>query len=190
MWCRRSCGTPGYEKSPSVLPPWGFFHKSTVPIIPLKTSHSVSSFAPKGRFGACKCKHSVNCHHFAALGKMLLPDFVDLNKIAVGMFWQHRQIISRLQIVSSHHFVGSTNMVCPSRCLHRHGAQIPEIFDPPPYFSGRRWGGPSKKLTPRKLLGLRNPHSPRPRGAVPSSSGRPQCRRGPGPGRRRKGAGG
>nr|DAW43140.1 MAG TPA: hypothetical protein [Caudoviricetes sp.] len=60
MWCRRSCGTPGYDESPSVLPPWGFFHKSTVPIIPLKTSHSVSSFAPKGRFGACKCKHSVN----------------------------------------------------------------------------------------------------------------------------------
>ena len=86
MWCRRSCGTPGYEKSPSVLPPWGFFHKSTVPIIPLKTSHSVSSFAPKGRFGACKCKHSVN---FTS-GKMVPPDFVDLNKIAVGMFWQHQ----------------------------------------------------------------------------------------------------
>jgi hypothetical protein len=45
-------------------------------------------------------------------GKMVSPDFVDLNKIAVGMFWRHRQIISRLQIVSSHHFVGSTNMVC------------------------------------------------------------------------------
>jgi hypothetical protein len=45
-------------------------------------------------------------------GKMIPPDFVDLNKIAVGMFWRHRQIISRLQIVSSHHFVGSTNMVC------------------------------------------------------------------------------
>lgn len=71
MWCRRSCGTPGYEKSPSVLPPWGFFHKSTVPIIPLKTSHSVSSFAPKGRFGAYKCKHFVNCHHFATIGKMV-----------------------------------------------------------------------------------------------------------------------
>lgn len=38
------------------------------------------------------------------------------------------------------------------------------IFDPHPYFSGRRGGSPSKKLTPRKLLGLPNPHSPRPRG--------------------------
>jgi hypothetical protein len=45
-------------------------------------------------------------------GKMVPPDFVGLNKIAVGTFWRHRQIISRLQIVSSHHFVGSTNMVC------------------------------------------------------------------------------
>ena len=25
-------------------------------------------------------------HHFAALGKMVLPDFVDLNKIAAGVF--------------------------------------------------------------------------------------------------------
>lgn len=107
MWCRRSCGTPGYEKSPSVLPPWGFFHKSTVPIIPLKTSHSVSSFAPKGRFGAYKCKHSVNF----TPGKMVPPDFVDLNKIAVGMFWLHRQIISRLQIVSSYHPGAATAMV-------------------------------------------------------------------------------
>jgi hypothetical protein len=43
----------------------------------------------------------VNGHHFAAPGKMIPPDFVALN-----------QIVSRLQIVSSHHFVGSTNMVC------------------------------------------------------------------------------
>ena len=91
MWCRRSCDTPGYDKSPSVLPPWGFFHKSTVLIIPQKAGHSGTSFAPKGSFRACKCKHSENCHHFAALGKMLLPDFVDLNKIAVGMFcWFHQ----------------------------------------------------------------------------------------------------
>lgn len=165
MWCRRSCGTPGYEKSPSVLPPWGFFHKSTVPIIPLKTSHSVSSFAPKGRFGACKCKHSVNF----TPGKMVPPDFVALN-----------QIISRLQIVSSRHPGAATAMVPKSL----------KFLTRPPYFSGRRGGSPSKKLTPRKLLGLRNPHSPRPRGAVPCSSGRPRCRRGPRPGRRRKGAGG
>lgn len=111
MWCRRSCDTPGYDKSPSVLPPWGFFHKSTVLIIPQKAGHSGTSFAPKGSFRACKCKHSVNCHHFAALGKMLLPDFVALNQIAAGMFWRHRQIISRLQIVSSRHPGAATAMV-------------------------------------------------------------------------------
>lgn len=60
MWCRRSRDTPGYDKSPSVLPPWGFFHKSTVLIIPQKAGHSGTSFAPKGSFRACKCKHSVN----------------------------------------------------------------------------------------------------------------------------------
>lgn len=38
------------------------------------------------------------------------------------------------------------------------------IFDPPPLFFGPEGGSPSKKLTPRKLLGLRNPHSPRPPG--------------------------
>ena len=100
MWCRRSCGTPGYEKSPSVLPPWGFFHKSTVPIIPLKTSHSVSSFSTKGGFQGIICKYSVNGHHFAAPGKMVPPDFVALN-----------QIVSRLQIVSSHHPGAATAMV-------------------------------------------------------------------------------
>jgi len=26
----------------------------------------------------------VNCYHFAVLGKMVSPDFVDLNKIAAG----------------------------------------------------------------------------------------------------------
>lgn len=131
MWCRRSCGTPGYEKSPSVLPPWGFFHKSTVPIIPLKTSHSVSSFAPKGRFGACKCKHSVNF----TPGKMIPPDFVDLNKIAAGMFWRHRQIISRLQIVSSRHPGAATAMVPKSlKFLTR------------PLFFGPEGGKPFKKI--------------------------------------------
>lgn len=107
MWCRRSCDTPGYDKSPSVLLPWGFFHKSTVLIIPQKAGHSGTSFAPKGSFRACKCKHSVN---FTS-GKMVPPDFVDLNKIAAGMFWRHRQIISRLQIVSSRHPGAATAMV-------------------------------------------------------------------------------
>lgn len=32
------------------------------------------------------CKHFMTYHHFAALGKMVLPDFVDLNKIAAGCF--------------------------------------------------------------------------------------------------------
>lgn len=176
MWCRRSCNTPGYDKSPSVLPPWGFFHKSTVLIIPQKAGHSGTSFAPKGSFRACKCKHSVNF----TPGKMVPPDFVDLNKIAVWMFWRHRQIISRLQIVSSHHPGAATAMVPKS----------PIFLTRPPLFFGPEGGSPSKKLTPRKLLGLRNPHSPRPRGAVPCSSGRPRCRRGPRPGRRRKGVGG
>ena len=124
MWCRRSCDTPGYDKSPSVLPPWGFFHKSTVLIIPQKAGHSGTSFAPKGSFRACKCKHSVNF----TPGKMVPPDFVDLNKIAVGMFWRHRQIISRLQIVSSHHPGAATAMVPKS----------PIFLTRPPYFSGRR----------------------------------------------------
>lgn len=43
--------------------------------------------------------------------KMVPPDFVDLNKIAVGMFWQHRQIISCLQIVSSYHPGAATAIV-------------------------------------------------------------------------------
>lgn len=107
MWCRRSCDTPGYDKSPSVLPPWGFFHKSIVLIIPQKAGHSGTSFAPKGSFRACKCKHSVNF----TPSKIIPPDFVDLNKIAAGMFWRHRQIISRLQIVISRHPGAATAMV-------------------------------------------------------------------------------
>ena len=86
-------------EKPSVLPPWGFFHKSTVLIIPLKTSHSVSSFAPKGCFLACKCKHSVNCRpRQDGLSRFCWPQ-----QDRAGMICWHRQNVSCLQIVSGHH---------------------------------------------------------------------------------------
>lgn len=189
MWCRRSCDTPGYDKSPSVLPPWGFFHKSTVLIIPQKAGHSGTSFAPKGSFRACKCKHSVNCHHFAALGKMLLPDFVDLNQIAVGMFWRHRQNMSCLQIVSGHHFVGATNMVPAISVASPPWCPGLNFLNPSPFFWGQNAEPLQKFLHLEIFWGFGTRIRPAPR-AVPCSSGRPRCRRGPGPGRRRKGVGG
>lgn len=90
---------------------------------------------------------------------MVLPDFVDLNKIAAGVFcWLYQY--------GMRHLGGVTAMV-----------RSPEIFEPVTLFRWPEGGSPSKIFAPRNILGLRNPHRGRRRGAVPyrrrGSSGRP-----------------
>lgn len=90
---------------------------------------------------------------------MVLPDFVDLNKIAAWVFcWLYQY--------GMHHLGGVTAMV-----------RSPEIFEPVTLFRRPEGGTPSKKFAPRNILGLSNPHRARRRGAVPyrrrGSSGRP-----------------
>nr|DAE71906.1 MAG TPA: hypothetical protein [Caudoviricetes sp.] len=80
------------------------------------------------------------------------------------------------------------------------------FFDPYPLFNGSKLGSPSKKLTPRNILGLPNPHRARRRGGstfpAAGPDGATAGRAGAGPPvggaqgsgrpsrRRRKGAGG
>lgn len=138
MWCRRSCDTPGYEKSPSVLPPWGFFHKSTVPIISQKTGHSGTSFPANAGFEGVVCKYSMNKHHFAAPGKMVPPDFVDLNQIAAGDDLPPPAKREPTTFCRQYHFVGSTQMVPTIPVTSPPWCRIPKFFDPPPIFRGQR----------------------------------------------------
>ena len=98
-----------------------------------------------------------------------------------------------------------TNCKPPPFCWHhQYGAHHPgdvtamfateqQFFDPYPLFQGSKRGSPSKNFEPRKILGLRNPHRARRRGAVPfrrragRGDGRPgRCRAAGGrhPGRR------
>ena len=86
---------------------------------------------------------------------MVLPDFVDLNKIAAGVFWWHQQIISRLQIVSSHHFVGSTNMVCTISVASPPWCPGLKFLNPSPFFGGRRAEVPQKFLHLEIFWGFR-----------------------------------
>ena len=70
------------------------------------------------------------------------------------MICWHRQNVSCLQIVSVRHPGDVTAMFAPD--LH--------FFDPYPLFRVSKRGSPSKNFAPRNILGLRNPHSPRPPG--------------------------
>ena len=69
--------------------------------------------------------------------------------------------MSCLQIVSVRHPGDITAMFAPD--LH--------FFDLYPLFHGSKLGSPSKKLTPRNILGLPNPHRARRRGQYLSGGG-------------------
>ena len=108
---------------------------------------------------------------------MVVPDFVTLNKIAAGVFWWHQQIISRLQVVSNHHFVGSTNMVCTISVASPPWCAALKFLNPSPFFGGRRAEVPQKFLHLEIFWGFRTRTAPAGGGAVPYrrrwSSGRP-----------------
>ena len=73
------------------------------------------------------------------------------------MICWHRQNVSCLQIVSVHHPGDITAMFAPD--LH--------FLTYTPLFWVSKRGSPSKNFAPRNILGLRNPHRARRRGAVP-----------------------
>lgn len=92
---------------------------------------------------------------------MALLDFVDLNKIAAGVFWWHQQIISPTILLAL------PIWYAPFRWRYRHVRPGLTIFEPVTLFRLPEGGSPSKKFAPRNILGLWNPHRARRRVAVP-----------------------